>query len=87
MIALIRSTTERTICHPGTVVADILEIIEIGEVSGKMLKITNIRALGVDAIILLNKSGMSRGKITTIVAWLPSLGLGTKAPRPAIRLL
>ena len=83
----IRRKMERAICQAGTTAAERREIIEIGAVRGKILKITKIKAFGADATRLLKKRGMIIGKIITNVAWLPSFGFGTSAPRPAIILL
>ena len=87
IIVAISKTTDRISCQFGTTVADNLEIIDIGAVSGKMLNKTKSNALGEEITKLLKNSGMINGKITINVAWLPSFGLGTSAPSPAIRLL
>ena len=86
-MVMIKSPMDRAICQTGTVVTAILATIITGEVSGKRLRITNKGELGADAIVALKKSGIKRGKITKKVAWLPSLGLGTNAPSPDIKLL
>ena len=86
-VVMISKPIDSSICQGGINVADMREIMETGAVRGKMLKITKIKAFGAVATRLLKKSGMMRGKMMTMVAWLPSFGFGTSAPKLAIKLL